>query len=286
MLNVKERVAWIEGPQGAMLGVFSECADASLRQGVGLVMVSGGAQYRAGAHRQFTLLARTLADQGFAVLRFDLPGVGDSPGEPLPFEASAPSVGAAINALLAQVPYARRVALWGLCDGASACLLYRDERADERLAGMALLNPWVRSEQTLAAAHLKLYYRDRLRQPDFWRKLLHGGVGLHALRELAQTVRRRLAPPAAPLPFQARMARAWLALEQPVLLLLSEKDITAREFDEALADRALWGDGAQRSNVQRVLLDGADHTVSDPIVSQAMQLHTLQWLMQLGDAGK
>lgn len=150
------------------------------------------------------------------------------------------------------------------------------------MAGLALLNPWVRSEQTLAAAHLKLYYRDRLRQRDFWRKLAHGGVGLRALRELAQTVRQRLSPPAAPLPFQARMGRAWQACERPVLLLLSEKDITAREFNEALADRAVWGDGAQRPNVQRVRLDGADHTLSDPIVSQAMQLHTLRWLMQLG----
>lgn len=285
MLNVTERALWIDGPQGAMLGVLSECADASLRQGVGLVIVSGGAQYRAGAHRQFALLARTLADQGFAVLRFDLPGVGDSPGEPLPFETCAPSVGAAIDALQAQAPYATHTALWGLCDGASACLLYQDERADPRVAGLALLNPWVRSEQTLAAAHLKLYYRDRLRQRDFWRKLAHGGVGLRALRELAQTVRQRLSPPAAPLPFQARMGRAWQACERPVLLLLSEKDITAREFNEALADRAVWGDGAQRPNVQRVRLDGADHTLSDPIVSQAMQLHTLRWLMQLGQQG-
>jgi exosortase A-associated hydrolase 1 len=282
MLNVTERAIWIDGPQGAMLGVLSECSDTAQRQGVGLLIVSGGAQYRAGAHRQFATLARTLADQGFAVLRFDLPGVGDSPGEPLAFEASAPSVAAAIDALQAQVPYAPRVALWGLCDGASACLLHQDERADERVAGMALLNPWVRSEQTLAAAHLKLYYRDRLRQRDFWRKLARGGVGLQAIRELAQTVRRRLSPPAAPLPFQARMARAWLAFDKPVLLLLSEKDITAREFDEALTDRAVWGDGAQRPNVQRVNLSGADHTLSDPSAALVMQSHTLRWLAQLG----
>jgi len=282
VLTVTERPFWIDGPQGPMLAVLSECADPARRHGVGLVIVSGGAQYRAGAHRQFALLARALADQGHAVLRFDLPGMGDSPGEPLAFESSAPSVKAALDALQAQAPYARRAALWGLCDGASACLLYQDQTPDERLAGMALLNPWVRSEQTLAAAHLKLYYRDRLRQRDFWRKLLRGGVGLQALRGLAQTVRQRLSPPAAPLPFQARMARAWRAFDRPVLLLLSEKDITAREFDEALTDRAIWGLGGQRPNVQRVSLSGADHTLSDPGASLAMQSHTLRWLAQLG----
>ena len=38
---------------------------------VGVVIIVGGPQYRAGSHRQFTLLARHLAARGFAVLRFD-----------------------------------------------------------------------------------------------------------------------------------------------------------------------------------------------------------------------
>ena len=48
---------------------------------VGVLIIVGGPQYRAGSHRQFTLLARHLADAGHAVLRFDYRGMGDSSGD-------------------------------------------------------------------------------------------------------------------------------------------------------------------------------------------------------------
>ena len=47
---------------------------------LGVIVVVGGPQYRAGSHRQFVLLARALADAGHAVLRLDVRGMGDSTG--------------------------------------------------------------------------------------------------------------------------------------------------------------------------------------------------------------
>ena len=38
-----------------------------------VLVVVGGPQTRVGSHRQFVLLARALADNGFACLRFELP---------------------------------------------------------------------------------------------------------------------------------------------------------------------------------------------------------------------
>ena len=46
----------------------------------GLIMVSGGDQYRVGSHRMFVELARTLANAGIAVMRFDHRGIGDTAG--------------------------------------------------------------------------------------------------------------------------------------------------------------------------------------------------------------
>ncbi len=43
-----------------------------------VVVVAGGPQYRAGAHRQFVSLARKLAQHGYPVLRFDLRGMGEA----------------------------------------------------------------------------------------------------------------------------------------------------------------------------------------------------------------
>ena len=46
----------------------------------GVLVVVGGPQYRAGSHRQFLLLSRRLATEGYPTLRFDYRGMGDSGG--------------------------------------------------------------------------------------------------------------------------------------------------------------------------------------------------------------
>lgn len=97
-----------------------DCAGAAL-QGVlacparpaatGVLIVVGGPQYRAGSHRQFVLLARRLATAGYAVLRFDVRGMGDSEGEAGGFEALSDDIAAAADALQAACPSVRRIVL-------------------------------------------------------------------------------------------------------------------------------------------------------------------------------
>ena len=121
---------------------------------VAVVVIVGGPQYRVGSHRQFLLLSRALASAGFAVLRFDYRGMGDSPGELRDFQAVSKDIAAAVDALQARLPPVKQAALWGLCDGASAALLYCQETGDPRVAGLCLVNPWVRSETSLARTQI------------------------------------------------------------------------------------------------------------------------------------
>ncbi len=270
-----------------LLGVLAAPAAAPGGGGdeLGVVVVVGGPQVRAGSHRQFVQLARHLAGQGLPVLRFDARGMGDGTGPLQAFEALAPDIGAAIDALQQARPAVRRVALWGLCDGASAALLYLDETADPRVAALCLANPWVRSEASLARTQVKHYYRQRLLQPDFWRKLLRGGVGGAAWRGFLASLRAaRQAPAPAALGFQARMARAWQAFGGPILLLLSGQDYTAREFLEVAAADPAWRGALARPGVAREDLDGADHTFSDAAASRALERLTAAWLCRLGIA--
>lgn len=278
-MSVQERAITIRGPQADMLGIVSQPAAGQPTSDTGVVIVVGGAQYRVGSHRQFILLARHLAAHGHPVLRFDFPGMGDSPGEWVGFEDTAPHIEAAIGAFQRECPGVRRVVLWGLCDGASASLLYLHATQDPRVAGLALLNPWVRSEAGLARAQVKHYYRQRLLEPAFWRKLFAGGVGWQALRSLAaklRTMQSRPAPAAAS--FQERMARAWRAFPGPILLLLSERDLTAQEFQDALQDPVAW---ARNRPPTQVHLQGADHTCSQPPSLAQNEAEVLSWLQRL-----
>jgi exosortase A-associated hydrolase 1 len=281
-MSVHEHAITIPGPETDMLGIVSQSAGGHPDANVGVVIVVGGAQYRVGGHRQFVLLARHLAAHGFPALRFDFPGMGDSPGEAIGFEDTAPHIEAAIAALQRACPGVQRVVLWGLCDGASASLLYVQATQDPRVAGLALLNPWVRSEAGLAHAQVKHYYRQRLLEPAFWRKLLAGGVGWQALRGLGRNLRTmRRQSPETTASFQDRMAQGWRAFPGPILLLLSERDLTAQEFQEAIRGSEAWARGESNPGAAEKALPGADHTCSQLPAKLAVQKEVLDWLQQL-----
>ena len=278
-MTAQEHAITIAGPASDMLGIVSLPAADQPAMSTGVVIVVGGAQYRVGSHRQFVLLARHLARHGHPVLRFDFPGMGDSPGQPIAFDHTAPHIAAAIAALQRDRPSVQRVVLWGLCDGASASLLYVQATADPRVAGLALLNPWVRSEAGLARAQVKHYYRQRLLEPAFWRKLLAGGVGWQALRALGNNLRAmKRKPPASATSFQERMAQGWRAFPGPILLLLSERDLTAQEFVEHANSSEAWRGWEQHHKITKIALEQADHTCASQQAQQASELATLDWL--------
>lgn len=248
---------------------------------VGVLIIVGGPQYRAGSHRQFTLLARHLAANGFPALRFDYRGMGDSPGEMRDFLGVDADIKAAIDAMLATRPALKRVALWGLCDAASAALLYLASSRDARVAGVALLNPWVRSAATLAQTHVKHYYWRRLRDRTFWIKLAKGGIGATALRGLANNLRlARGAGETGPssLRFQDHMAAGLRGFGGPALLVLSGDDYTAREFGVHAASSAAWAGLLERPTVETHELPTADHTFSAIADQDAQSCIFLTWL--------
>ncbi|MBV8502240.1 MAG: hydrolase 1, exosortase A system-associated [Paucibacter sp.] len=281
-MKFRESVLPFECLGEPLLGVLSAPQEAA--SDLGVLVIVGGPQYRAGSHRQFTLLARALAAAGHPVLRFDYRGMGDSGGDLRSFEAVSDDIRAAIDALCATG--VREVVLWGLCDAASAALLYCDGTTDPRVRGLCLLNPWVRSEASLARTQVKHYYLQRLGQPEFWSKLLRGQVAGKALRDLWSNLRAIAGQAAGPrsagvLSFQQRMARALRRLDVQALLILSGNDYTAREFlDHARVDPA-WRGVLDLPMIRRVDVESADHTFSCADWRAEVEQCTEQWLRAL-----
>ena len=266
----------------AVLGLLSVPATPAPGH-TGVLIVVGGPQYRVGSHRQFVLWARALATAGVPTLRFDVRGMGDSTAAQRPFTELGDDIGAAIDVLLARQPELSRVVLCGLCDGASAALLYLQQHPDPRVAGLMLLNPWVRSDDSMSRTIVKHYYLQRLLDRGFWAKLLRGQVARSALAELARHARATFAPrPAAAgavsASYQQRMAAAFVAMNGPVLLLLSGDDYTAKEFIEHARADAGWTAALARPRVRRVDLPGADHTLSDSRHRLQLEAASIEWL--------
>lgn len=255
---------------------------------VGVIIIVGGPQYRAGSHRQFVLLSRAVAAAGFLALRFDYRGMGDSTGEPRDFLQVTPDVASAIDAMQRHAPLVQKVVLWGLCDGASAALLYYHDTRDPRIIGLCLLNPWVRSATSLARAHVKHYYADRLRQKEFWIKLISGKVAGAALAGLWHNLvlavhRSDHSKTSAATPFQNRMAIAWRNFGGSTLVLLSDGDYTAREFTDFTKTQPAWAGLFDRPSVSQALVADADHTFSSNHARAKVESLSLQWLQKIAN---
>ncbi len=246
----------------------------------GVLIVVGGPQYRVGSHRQFVQLSRSLAKQGISSFRFDCAGMGDSCGEKQEFDNIDDDIKAAIEAFLIAQPHLQKIVLWGLCDAASAALIYAHQ--DERVNGMVLLNPWLRSEQAMGKTMVKYYYVQRLLSKSFWKKLFRGKVNVTAsARDAKGFVKNSLVADAqSTSSYQARMLAGLQAYQGKICLLLSGEDLTAREFTQQTKSNKAWRKFSHDHNeIHR--LAGADHTFSTSKFKQQVEDITLNFVRHL-----
>lgn len=241
-----------------------------------LMIVAGGPQYRIGGHRQLLLWARKFSSQGFPVFRFDSSGMGDSYGEYVEFENIEDNIRDALGRFFMETPSLRQVVLWGECNACSASLFYAHK--DPRIKGVVMLNPWVRTEQGQAKAVVKHYYLDRLKQRSFWVKvfslkfdfigsirsamrlisLAHGQsgstIGNTEIKAKTDVDRSK--------PLPDRMLDGLSRFKGRIMLVMSGRDLIAREFDDLLQAVPAWQDRLAACSLVRHDLQYADHTFS------------------------
>jgi exosortase A-associated hydrolase 1 len=210
----------------------------------GLLIVSGGNEVRMGAHRGMAWLAGRLAERGVPVFRFDRRGIGDSTGENHGYASSGPDIAAAAGAFRNAVPGLRRVIAFGNCDAATALALF-----GEGFDALILSNPWVvePGDGLPPAAAIEARYKERLRDPREWLRLLRGGVNLGKLfRGMRSIVQSKFEKS------DALADRVFAALPRTATVILAEHDATAQAF-AAEAQRRHW-----RGAIRRI--DTASHS--------------------------
>jgi len=263
MSTLQEKALVFRCGNDRLLGILH--APSSGTRALGVLIVVGGPQYRAGSHRQFVIMAREIARAGHPVLRFDHRGIGDSDGEARSFEELDEDIRAALDAMHTQYPALRGVVVMGLCDAASAALMYG--AGDPRVAGLVLANPWVRSESGEARAYVRHYYANRLLQAAFWRKVAAGefdfvGSVRDFLRKLWTSKRGRPASESRA-SFRERMLEGLTRFRGPILLQVSGRDLTAAEFMDLCESDRRWGSAIARRNVDVRRYERADHTFAE-----------------------
>lgn len=251
-----------------------------LAQSRGILMLVGGAQYRAGSHRQFTLLSRFFASRGIPVMRFDYRGMGDSEGDTRDFENVDDDIRCAVDYFMGSVAGMTGVIMWGLCDAASAALFYGFR--DPRIAGLALVNPWIRTETGLAKTYLRHYYISRILDRALWQKILHARFNYRAaaaslvMQVLTAFGKNGRDPISASLP--DRMFEGYNRFKGPVFLILSGNDLTAKEFTDLASTDEKWFSLLQERRTQHLELPNANHTFSTRQWRDRVAGQTLDWI--------
>ncbi|MDZ7782410.1 MAG: hydrolase 1, exosortase A system-associated [Halioglobus sp.] len=276
-------------------GIVFECGEnrlvgiAALPQrhtGTGVMILVGGPQYRAGSHRQFTLLARDMAGAGVPSLRFDFTGMGDSEGERRDFSATDADIDAALEAFHTAQPGLERVVLWGLCDAASAAMMFAHRHA--RIVGLVLLNPWVHGAEYSPQVKLSHYYRPYLTARGNWRRLFSGKIDLvPAAREFAGSSVRMVADwlgiargGVSRHTYVQDMLDGFARFTHDSLIILSENDLTAREFSSLAASDKSWDGALTAPGVTMHTVADADHTFSRRAWQDEVSRLTIDWIRQ------
>jgi len=231
---------------------------------MGLLIVSGGNEIRAGAHRGMATLAARLAAQGVPVFRYDRRGVGDSSGENTGYLGARDDLVAATAAFRAAAPHVARIAGFGNCDAATTLALWGHEAGIEALI---LANPWVvaPAADLPAPAAIRAHYRQQLRDPATWWRLLRGGVSLQRLARGLRSI--ATSAPASTLTQQA--IEAITHWGDSTTVILARGDNTAIAYAEAVRGRA---------KPHTVSINTASHSFARPGDAAALESAILEAL--------
>jgi exosortase A-associated hydrolase 1 len=276
----------------------------------GVLLLAGRPALRSGRHRLYTLLARTWAEAGIPVMRFDYRGSGDSEGEMATLEQTREDISAAIDAFQANLPGLQEVVLWGLCGGATDAILYAPE--DARVIGLVLANPWLNPwlydspVQTLGALRRRgsIY----LRKVRNWARSASSGQAIQSTKPGVETsvptpiyeadpmgnFHLDNEPDASPstettavdqafrsyrIPdISNRLANRIQAFPGPVLIILSGKDTGAQAFKHTVSLSLRWRRLLSSKRVRTHEVPEANHSLRRPEWRDAAAAFTLEWL--------
>lgn len=281
MTHAIERTLLI-GPRQQLVAVVTEPSPPAPGSKQPLVVIlNSGIIHRVGPNRLGVLLAREVASQGFAALRFDLSGIGDS--EPrtdgmAPLDAALLDVREALDWAQERLG-ADRFVLVGLCSGADHAVIYSG--SDPRVVGAVIMDPSI--PPTLRFRVRRVLRR--LTSLDLWRRVFTGEAGAwqrmraSSWRGAGRDSRPRRGPDLASAEVRVYLESAYrraLSDSRALLVLLSDGMPAQHNYAGQLRDALPGVDFGACCSVEH--FHGADHTFSDESQRDRLLTRIGQWL--------
>jgi pimeloyl-ACP methyl ester carboxylesterase len=277
---VKE-TTFLFGPDAALVGTLTHPQSGGpSRQGTAIVLFNAGLVPRIGPNRLNVRLARALAQAGFAVLRFDLSGRGDSaPARGMAsFEQQAIADLRAALDTMAQRCGAQRFLIMGICSGAENA--YHAALIDERIIGISLMDPY--HYPTLRTHFIRYLHRARerggvLKASLAWLRLrLSILLGHKPEADWAEPDFGSIRPK--PAEYAAKL-RQLLDRGVAIDILYSGTFIETYNYAEQFSD--VFGRYGILARLRCEFRPEIDHTISSPAMQNKMIARTRDWFDQV-----
>lgn len=273
-----ERAVIFPNPRGEQLvGVYHEPTTSPR---AAIVMLHGWSGTRCGPHQMLTRAARTFCEEGYAVLRFDFSGRGDSDGDTE--LATLATMRDDAHAAFAWVRTQTEAPLWvlGLCSGCEIVVAAADETLSGAILWSAPVFAALPSEARAAKKRGENWrkYARKLLSPATYLKLLRGQVDTKAVSKAmaggggaASKNVESDTPGQLPPGFRRGALESWRKLQIPRLQIYGGADpITA----EALQ---WYGENSGRAP-DTELIESANHSFYGLGWEAQVFAKTLQWL--------
>ena len=248
----------------------------------GLLIISGGNEVRSGAHAGQARIAQALCNKGYAVMRFDRRGIGDSSGENGGFLSSKNDIAAALDCFRAHCPELNNIIAFGNCDAASALMLFQSHIGFD---GLILANPWTMdaaAPDNQAEAKTELPSASAIRQ-RYWQKIKDPGAVLRLftgkvdLKKLASGLNRARTNDDQPTQLAGHMAAECAAIKAPTAIILAEQDRTAMDFIAAWKND-IFESARNNPHITIQKCKSASHSFADTVSFEMLKQHILQHL--------
>lgn len=257
------------GPDGRLFGILTRPVRDAGKPTV--VIFNAGSVHRVGPNRITIEIVRALAAKGHPCFRFDLEGLGDSPGgvrENHPYPATATRDALEAIRYLRQAHGLRRFVALGLCSGAHTTFRLALEGAAPGVEALVMINPLIWRFQegmniaTVSRVMDQQSYQRSMRDARRWLKLLRGQVNVRRLLHVAAQWPRDLARAR----WSAFCERYWSAKAPPLA-----RDLAA-VLEQPLSMGLFVADGDPS---QELLLAGAPLTARRAIDSGRIHLEVI-----------
>ena len=294
MADLKSQIkesALLIGRETALVGVLTEpvCNEKSdlPNNAVGVLLLNAGLIHHIGPNRVYVKLARRLAENGFAVVRFDYSGIGDSSPrrDKLPVSESIIAETRSAMEQLQDSKGVKEFVLIGLCAGAATA--YRMATIDRRVRKVIMINPLLPNTQQVGMMRQMSHYRyNALFKPSSWLKLFAMRINYRrALQVLGYLLKKQVRPSSVkhrePDEIVQALRKGFRCLhdqEVHTLLINSDEDVGGKYFKEMVREefKAMQASGYLTTRI----LAGSDHTVT-PLKCQDILLDMISnWLSQ------